>query len=106
MLGFTPVEHAAGPMRDPNAALEKYRAWNDRLDAFVWLEAQDPADIVAWRVGSERARRDRGETALSDEDAHDYILRFLPAYELYVPGLPRQRWPALHVILGTDRAPR
>jgi pantothenate kinase-related protein Tda10 len=43
------------------------------------------ATVVHWRMDSERARRERGEPALSDEDARDYIERFLPAYRFWVP---------------------
>jgi D-glycerate 3-kinase len=109
MLGFTPVAPgaAAGTMAAPNAMLARYREWNDRIDAFVWLEAEKPPHIVEWRVDSERARRARGETALSEEDARDYILRFLPAYELYVPRLARHApgRATMHVVLGADRLP-
>jgi D-glycerate 3-kinase len=109
MLGFTPAprEAAPGVMAAPNDWLDRYREWNDRVDAFVWLEAEAPSHIVEWRVDSERARRARGETALSEEDARDYILRFLPAYELYVPRLAAYApgRATLHVVLGADRLP-
>jgi D-glycerate 3-kinase len=108
MLGFTPVDEAAAPgrMRAPNQLLSKYEAWN-RNDAFVLLEAMDPAFIVSWRVDSERARRQRGETALTDDEARDYIERFLPAYALYVPRLLSRlvETRALHFRLGHDRLP-
>lgn len=89
MLGFTPVGAdddalAADPaLRAPNAYLEAYRAWNERLDAFVHMHAPSLETIVRWRVDSERARRQRGEPTLSDEEARDYIERFLPAYRLW-----------------------
>lgn len=108
MLGFTPVDEAAarGWMRAPNELLSHYEAWN-RNDAFVLLESDEPSFIVSWRVDSERARRLRGETALTDAEARDYIERFLPAYALYVPPLARSLGPsALHFRLGEARLPR
>lgn len=109
MLGFTPVatELAPGAMAVPNAYLARYARWHERLDAFVWLEAQTGDFIVEWRVDSERARRTRGECTLTDAEARDYIGRFMPAYELYLPGL-RASQPGratLHVVLGRDRQP-
>jgi D-glycerate 3-kinase len=107
MLGFTPVDEtvAQGWMRAPNELLSHYGAWY-RSDTFVLLEALDPSFIVSWRVDSERARRLRGETALTDEEARDYIERFLPAYALYVSPLARSLGPqALHFRLGEDRLP-
>lgn len=93
MLGFTPVDPsddalaADANLRAPNEYLAAYRAWNERLDAFVQLEVESLDTIVAWRIDSERARRERGEAALSDDDARDYIERFLPAYRLWAPRL-------------------
>ena len=107
MLGFRPVDPATLPpeLRAPNEMLAAYAAWDELLLAFVILLASSPRDIVTWRVDSERARRERGLGALSDEDARDYIERFLPAYDAYLPGL-RDRPPSgavLEVSLGADR---
>jgi D-glycerate 3-kinase len=109
MLGFAPVpEETLEPeLRASNALLPAYAAWNRRLDAFVSLRVASLDTIVRWRVDSERARRARGETALGDEDARDYIERFLPAYRVYVPALAARppcddvRW----IELGEDRMP-
>jgi D-glycerate 3-kinase len=89
MLGFAPVDEGAldPDLVAPNRYLATYRAWNTRLDALVHLATDSLDTIVEWRVESERARRERGETALSDDDARDYIRRFLPAYRVYVPAL-------------------
>jgi hypothetical protein len=63
--------------------------------------------VVAAEVG-ERARRAAGLPALSDEDARDYIERFLPAYDAYVPPLVDAPvcTPWLRAILGPDRRVR
>ncbi|MFO0674260.1 MAG: hypothetical protein U0235_32385 [Polyangiaceae bacterium] len=109
MLGFRPAPPASLESQDlaaPNAALAAYAGWDERLDAFVRLAPAALADIVAWRVDSERARRARGEVTLSDEEARDYVERFLPAYRTYLPGLaahPPAR-PVLVVELRADRS--
>jgi D-glycerate 3-kinase len=108
MLGFVPVDEASlePDLVASNRYLAAYRAWNERLDALVHLAADSPETIVDWRVESERARRERGETALSDDDARDYIRRFLPAYRVYVPAL-RANPPCADfrvLELGPDRA--
>ncbi len=89
MLGFSPVDPTtiAPALCVPNAMLAEYASWHRTLDAFVSLHVEAPDAIVRWRVDAERARRERGESALSEADARDYIERFLPAYGTYSPGL-------------------
>ena len=107
MLGFRalPRDQCPPSLRASNDHLPAYERWHARLDAFVHLVAGDPAWIVDYRVDSERARRAAGQPALSDDEARDYIERFLPAYEAYVPPLvaapPCARW--LRVTIGPDR---
>jgi D-glycerate 3-kinase len=109
MLGFSPVDEATLPvdLRAPNHYLAAYADWPARLDAFVHLDVRSLATIVTWRVDSERARRARGETALGDDDARDYILRCLPAYRVYVPRLSIAPPCAdfTRIVLGEDRMP-
>lgn len=110
MLGFRPADGVDpnAPIAAPNALLTHYAPWLERLDVFVHLlVAGDRLDpIVAWRIDAEQARRARGEAALSDADARDYIERFLPAYRLWGPPLKAQcpiAGPVLRVVVGDDR---
>jgi D-glycerate 3-kinase len=109
MLGFVPVPADALPEPDlaaPNEMLAGYSAWHAELDAFVHGDLADPLDVVHFRVDAERARRAAGAPGLSDEDARDYVTRFLPAYRLWVPALrasPPVRGPTLRLVLGSDR---
>lgn len=111
MLGFTPADPAEivdPALLLPNRHLARYAAWHRRLHAFVHLVASSLGSIVAWRVAAERARRAGGAPGLSDDDAREYVERFLPAYELYVPRLCRRcpvAGPLLRVVLDPDRAP-
>jgi D-glycerate 3-kinase len=105
MLGFRPVEPAGlePALRPPNEMLAGYSVWHETLDAFVHLRAGSLDDVVGWRVGAERARRERGEGALTDEQARDYIERFLPAYETYLPGLVAS--PPCEAVLRVELGP-
>jgi D-glycerate 3-kinase len=109
MLGFAPVEEGGlePDLIAPNRYLAAYAAWTKRLHALIHLTVESMETIVEWRVGSERARRERGETALSDADARDYIERFLPAYRTYVPALDAKRplSDSLTLVLGPNREP-
>lgn len=111
MLGFEPLAaHELGgrsALAAPNALLAAYAEWNQRLDAMIVLHTRRLQDVVAWRLDAERARRSRGEGALSDSATRDYIRRFLPAYRAWLPrllGRPPGR-VALRIELGADRLP-
>lgn len=101
MLGFRAKAHLLHPeLALPNAALAAYEAWSARIDAWILLEADSPERIVRFRVAAEAARRRRGEGAMSDAEAEEYIRRFLPAYEEWVPDLAARLCSRdLHVIL-------
>lgn len=107
MVGFQPLGEVDCPLalRAANECLPPYRRWYAHFDAFLHLVAERTSFIVDYRVDAERARRAAGEQGLSDADARDYIERFLPAYEAYVPPLlaspPTARW--LQATLGPAR---
>jgi D-glycerate 3-kinase len=108
-LGFAPVSTSApeGDLSPVNDALGPYHAWTEALSGFLMLDTPALETIVRWRIGAEEARRARGEPALSDADARDYIERFLPVYRVYVPPL-RERAPSARsrrIVLGEDRLP-
>lgn len=111
MLGFTPAPEATLPdaaLAPANAALRAYDAWNVRCDAMVHLVMADPTSVIRWRVDAERARRHAGAPGLTDDEARDYVMRFVPAYEAWVPGLREGggvRGPRLTLTLGDDRLP-
>lgn len=119
MLGFPPLDAATLAALDDRdlaeaaALLPPYEAWTAELDAFVRLDPHHPHDVVRWRVDAERARRAAGAATLTDDEARDYVERFLPAYALWEPLLrarPPSRGgaplPRLEVQLGPERAAR
>lgn len=119
MLGFPPLDGAAlAGLADRDLAaaaalLPPYAGWTAELDAFVRLDPSDPHDVVRWRIDAERARRAAGAPTLTDDEARDYVERFLPAYALWEPLLrarPPSRsgapLPRIEVQLGPDRAAR
>lgn len=109
MLGFRKLpKHAIDQELWPsNELLPPYEMWTNKLDAFLLLEAKALDFIVRWRVDSERARREKGETTMNEVDAQMYVERFLPVYRAYVPDLVRDMPTehAKHIVLGADRSP-
>lgn len=89
-VGFIPVDDSriADPhLRKINQLLSHYAEWHTFFDAFIQFKAQDIRDTVRWRVEAEQNMRALGKSGMSDERIRAYIERFLPAYNLYLPGL-------------------
>lgn len=109
-VGFTAVSESAvrdAHLAEVNTMLKNYRVWYDFLDAFIQLKAEDINDTVRWRIEAEQKMRAQGKPAMSDERIRAYIERFLPAYELYLPGLgenPPVAKPRLVIGIRTDRS--
>jgi D-glycerate 3-kinase len=107
---FQPLAEASG--LDPDlvaiqAALPRYRAWQDRAGALMAWRAERLESIVAWRIEAEARTRAEGRPALDAAAAEDYIRRFLPVYTAYQDTITRGPWGE-HVLaftLGEDRLP-
>jgi D-glycerate 3-kinase len=105
MVAFAPVtvDKLAHPDLAPcNTLLASYAPWTARCDALLHLAMAEPSYVLDWRVDAERARRAAGAPGLSDDEARDYVRRFVPAYATWSP---RVHDPTLRRVLGPDRLP-
>ncbi len=110
-LGFTPVpesriddEHLA----EINRLLDAYGEWRAFLDAFIQLKASDIRYTIDWRIEAEQKMRAQGKAGMSDARIRAYIEKFMPAYELYLPGLADSMSPGVPrfvIEIQRDRTP-
>ncbi|RUO95712.1 P-loop containing nucleoside triphosphate hydrolase protein [Jimgerdemannia flammicorona] len=86
-LAAHPIEH----LQQLNTNLAEYdREWYSFLDIFIHLAPLNLADVHTWRLQQERyMRRSRGVRGMSDDQVRDFVDRYMPAYELYLPRLER-----------------
>lgn len=70
-----------------NEFLRDYRGLHYLFDAWVVLKVQSPSIVYEWRLEAERNMRKAGKPSLSDAQVQDFIDRFMPAYEFYLPTL-------------------
>ncbi len=111
MLGFTPQFH--GSLTDPHltivdSKLGAYRAWHDLMDAWLVLKISDPTWVYRWRAEAEANMKVAGKPGLSEAEIKDYIDRFMPAYQSYLPGLYARELLAgrqMTLEMGEDRLP-
>lgn len=93
MLGFKPVPVEVVKAVDPqlelvNKNLEAYyEAWDKFIDAWIVIKIKDPGCVYDWRLQAEIAMREEGKTGMSDEEVEDFVSRYLPAYNAYLPTL-------------------
>ncbi|KAL1522792.1 hypothetical protein AB1Y20_017764 [Prymnesium parvum] len=70
-----------------NSVLRGYEEWHSLVDSWVVLAVDDPNIVFQWRLEAERAMRASGRGGMNDEQVHDFVSRYLPAYGAYLPSL-------------------
>ncbi|KAJ4718207.1 D-glycerate 3-kinase, chloroplastic [Melia azedarach] len=93
MLGFKPLPAEVVKAVDPqletvNKNLEAYYdAWDKFIEAWIVIKIKDPSCVYEWRLQAEIAMREAGKPGMSDEEVKDFVSRYLPAYNAYLPTL-------------------
>ncbi|KAJ4835412.1 hypothetical protein Tsubulata_025718, partial [Turnera subulata] len=64
-----------------------YDAWDKFVKAWVVIKIQDPSCVYQWRLQAEIAMREAGKPGMTDEEVKDFVSRYLPAYNAYLPTL-------------------
>ena len=103
MLGFHPVGdgEASGDLGPVNSALKKYDSLHSLFDAWLVIALSDINLVYKWRLDAEKRMRSSGKPGLTDAQVEDFINRFMPAYQAYLPRLynagqgpgSRKIWP-------------
>ncbi|KAJ2160080.1 hypothetical protein GGF46_002538 [Coemansia sp. RSA 552] len=71
-----------------NANLNRYeRALYPLVDAWVQMRVADLDVVYRWRKEQEDELAASGRPSLSDQDLEDFVSRFMPGYEMGLPGL-------------------
>jgi D-glycerate 3-kinase len=91
MLGFEPIEVDRAQSINPdlvavNERLKEYKPaiWGpDRVTWWIIFKVDDPTWVYDWRLEAER----RANGGLDDSQVKDFVDRFMPAYEAYLPEL-------------------
>jgi D-glycerate 3-kinase len=70
-----------------NEKLEGYSRLWDKLDAVVWLNAQDVNFVYTWRLQQEHMMKQAHGRGMTDDQVKVFIDGYMPAYEMYIDGL-------------------
>lgn len=96
-------------MVDINNYLRSYGLINDIPDTYLLLTAQDISFVYKWRQQAETAMMASGRPGMTEEQVRDFVDRFMPSYELYLPFLQcrmaNSRKSVLHVAVNEQREP-
>ena len=93
MLGFSPqpedevkaVDERLLPINEFLAGFKECAY--EQTDSWMILQVADPKFVFEWRLQAEHAMRDAGKSGLTDEQVADFVSRFMPSYEAYLPAL-------------------
>ncbi|KAL5056899.1 hypothetical protein RYX36_028503 [Vicia faba] len=96
MLGFKPVPVEVVKAVDPqleiinNNLKAYYDAWDKYIKSWIVIKIKDPSCVYQWRLQAEIAMREAGNPGMSDDEVNDFVSRYLPAYNAYLPTLYSQ----------------
>ena len=108
------VLQAQPGLQEVNSRLGAYDAWHDQMDAWVIVAADRPEHVFSWRLQAptspyiplhpltphstspyvfswrlqaEQAMAARGKPGMTDAQVRDFVDRYMPAYQAYLPAL-------------------
>ncbi|CAM6095088.1 unnamed protein product [Calypogeia fissa] len=93
MLGYEPQDNDAVTAIDPQLALvnknlEGYHdAWHRFINSWMIIEVGDPNWVFEWRLEAELKMRQKGRGGMTDQQIADFVSRYIPAYNAYLPSL-------------------
>ena len=70
-----------------NSLLERYSEWHEQLAAWVVVAIDDVQHVYRWRLEAEQAMKASGRDGMTDEEVRDFVSRYMPAYETFLPAL-------------------
>ncbi|CAA6666318.1 unnamed protein product [Spirodela intermedia] len=85
MLGFKPLPNEVVRAVDPQVTY--FDSWDKFVDSWIIIKIRDPNCVYQWRLEAEVAMRADGKPGMSDEEVMDFVSRYLPAYNAYLPVL-------------------
>ncbi|RIB09276.1 P-loop containing nucleoside triphosphate hydrolase protein [Gigaspora rosea] len=87
------VSHSLSHLLSINENLQNYeKEWYKFFDIFVHIDANDINYVYQWRLEQERNMKSLGNGGMTDEQVIDFIDRYMPSYELYLPKLRNQNF--------------
>ena len=92
-----------------NENLKKYPAAIDNFIS-VWLVVKvvDPKYVYSWRQEAEQKSKAKGKSGMTDEQVRDFVDRYMPAYQHYLPGLyahgPTTKQPGKLLTVHIDKS--
>ncbi|KAE9588038.1 putative glycerate 3-kinase [Lupinus albus] len=93
MLGFKPLSVEAVKAVDPqletvnNNLGAYYDAWDKYIKSWIVIKIKNPNCVYKWRLQAEIAMREAGKPGMTDDEVRDFVSRYLPAYDAYLPTL-------------------
>lgn len=96
MLGFQHLPELPDD-RNPNIdlvneSMREYERWHDLIDAWITIKVANIDQVYQWRMEAERKMIASGKDGMTEEQVMDFVGRYMPAYQTYLPMLYEQQW--------------
>ncbi|RHZ79425.1 hypothetical protein Glove_146g35 [Diversispora epigaea] len=83
------LSHPLSHLSIINENLKNYeKEWYPFLDLFIHIDTKDINYVYQWRLEQER----KISLGMTDEQVYDFVKRYMPAYELYLPRLRKENF--------------
>eukprot|EP00190_Bangiopsis_sp_CCMP1999_P007497 CAMPEP_0198725012 /NCGR_PEP_ID=MMETSP1475-20131203/2382_1 /TAXON_ID= ORGANISM="Unidentified sp., Strain CCMP1999" /NCGR_SAMPLE_ID=MMETSP1475 /ASSEMBLY_ACC=CAM_ASM_001111 /LENGTH=357 /DNA_ID=CAMNT_0044486677 /DNA_START=52 /DNA_END=1125 /DNA_ORIENTATION=+ len=87
-VGFQPKETLKNPdLKNVNRYLNDFARVYNLFDLMLVVQITNLDNIYTWRKQAEDTMKRKGKGGMSDEELRDFVDRFMPAYEEYLPQL-------------------
>ncbi|GAA6033935.1 hypothetical protein JCM8097_000416 [Rhodosporidiobolus ruineniae] len=102
------LQHRLEDLEQVEQMLDPYKELWDQVDAVVQMRPERMGYVWEWRLEQEHNMKAKnGGVGMTDEQVKNFIARYMPGYELWLPGLSAasSSWAGkgLRVLLGKGR---
>jgi D-glycerate 3-kinase len=113
MLGFNALGPSKASVVAPSLGvvdtfLAEYKAaWDAHVHSWLVVQVEDAQCVFQWRLQAEKQMKQAGKDGMSDEEVRDFVSRYMPAYQAYLPALystgPTTSRPGHLLRVGVDK---
>lgn len=97
-----------------NCFMCEYERWYELIDAWITIKVANIEQVYQWRMEAEKKMIASVKDGMTEEQVMDFVGRYMPAYETYLPTLYEEQWhqketgdilPQISFVVENNRLP-